>query len=89
MGDTELKLPETVEVFREVGSADRNQDQSVSTDELSWFADMTLPPLAAAFPQVVMRAGAQPAAAVRPELEQDLRLQAAEVSFPLVRLPER
>ena len=90
MGDPSLVLPDEVDVFNQISSADRNLDSSVSTDELSWFADNTLPPLAAAFPQVVMRSGVrltQEAPATRPDLEQSLRLQATEVSFPLVRLP--
>ncbi len=70
-------------------------DGLVATDELAAFADATLPRLARMFPQVVLRAAAARVAPgaksrpARPELEQMLRLPAAEASFPLVVLPPR
>jgi len=75
-------------------SADFNRDGLVTTDEIVAFADDALPRLARMFPRVVLRAGAgrtppgPDPAEVGPELEQKLRLQSAEVSFPLVTLPE-
>ncbi len=71
--------------------ADRDHDGLVSTDELRWFADLTLPRLALTFPPLVQveRAGAAPIE-VRPaaNLGQEPRMQSSGAAFPLVVLPE-
>jgi len=95
MGASDLKaIPEDLGGFPGPPTADSDRDGVISTDELVAFADDTLPRLTRMFPQVVLRAGAgrtPPGPGDRPEpgpeLEQKLRLQSAEASFPLVLLP--
>jgi hypothetical protein len=74
------------------GTADRNGDGILSTDELVAYTDETLPRLARVFPQIVLRAGARPlpplANEPKPELEARLKVQSGDASFPLLVLPE-
>src|SRR5207302_867845 len=79
-------LPD-VPVFRDTPTADRDGDGVVATDELRWFADLTLPRLASHFPELVQRAGAPPrTGTVR---DQAVRVQGAVAAFELVALPTR
>ena len=73
----------------EVPDADRNRDGVITTEELRWFADWTVPRLARNFPLLVQRTGAGAAPALRPaaNLNQQPRLQGSDTSFPLIELP--
>jgi WD40 repeat protein/uncharacterized caspase-like protein len=79
--------------------ADFNRDGIVSTDELDAYAKQVLPQLCNVFPQLTTvgrdavqrrnaRADADPKAPAPQPLDQALRLQGAESSFPLVPLGE-
>jgi WD40 repeat protein/uncharacterized caspase-like protein len=76
-------------------NADFNRDGILSTSELDAYAKQVLPQLAAVFPQLVANRravegnrGAPAAPAPEPKLDQEARIQSAEVSFPLVPLGE-
>jgi WD40 repeat protein/uncharacterized caspase-like protein len=92
MGDRELKqLPENITVFHDLPTADRDQNGIVSTDELGWYADQTLPLLAAHFPDTIVRTGiAGPRGTIHPKANLGQRpiLQGADRAFPLVALPQ-
>lgn len=69
--------------------ADFNGDGIVSTDELDAYAKQVLPQLCRVFPHLVSaaRAAAEtPRARQEPPLDQNLRLQGSDVSFPLIPL---
>ncbi|WP_406700920.1 caspase family protein [Singulisphaera sp. Ch08] len=90
MGDPNLETVPGLTLFNELPSADQNRDGLITTDELRWYASVTVPKLAASFPQLVMRAGANAQSTpFRPtaNLAQDAQLQGSVVSFPLVELP--
>ncbi|MBX6315949.1 MAG: caspase family protein, partial [Isosphaeraceae bacterium] len=90
MGHRRLKPVDEVTIFQALPTADRNGDGLVTTDELRWFTDATLPPLAAKLPTLLQRSGAggRPLPE-RPNeaIGQAPRLQGMEVSFPLVEVP--
>ena len=83
-------IPADLGGFPGKASADLNLDGLVTSDELVAFTDDALPRLAQMFPKVVMRAGNAPLVPNplgAPELEQKLRLQSSNASFPLIALP--
>lgn len=89
MGERNLESVPGLTVFDELPTADRNHDGVITTDELRWYTALTVPRLAASFPQVVMRQGATTQqASFRPSanLAQDPRVQASSASFPLIEL---
>jgi WD40 repeat protein/uncharacterized caspase-like protein len=96
LGAPRLKPVPGLTVFDGLPNADRDPDRVVTTDELRAFLAATVPPLAAQLPELVLRAGADgPAALPRPAAGAAAarpgpapRIQAAESSFPLTRLPE-
>ncbi len=76
-------------------SADLNADGMVTSDELVAYADDVLPRLAKMFPELVTRAGGNAPLAVpnaeeagSPALEQRMKIQSAEASFPLIAVPQ-
>jgi hypothetical protein len=78
--------------------ADYDADGIITTAELDAYVKEAMPPIAAIFPEMAARGSAtkntnSPLArgptntlAVRPNLNQSLRLQTSPVSFPLIRL---
>jgi hypothetical protein len=71
--------------------ADYNNDGVITIAELDAYTKETLPPIAELFPDLVVRRAAKPAPrGQQPEatkqLEQSLRLQTAQMSFPLIRM---
>ena len=93
------KEPKEVGALALPPDADFNKDGIVSTDELDAYAKQVLPQLSSVFPQLTgvardavgpgnARAGADPKAPAPQPLDQALRLQGAEASFPLVPLGE-
>ncbi len=91
MGDRNLKTVPEVTIFDDQPTADRNHNGVVTTEELRWFTDLTLPKLAYNFPTLVRRSGdSGPARDVRPtaNLDQSPSVQTAEATFPLVEVPE-
>ncbi|SIO05814.1 WD40 repeat [Singulisphaera sp. GP187] len=90
MGDPNLETIPGLTLFNELPSADKNRDGMITTDELRWYTSLTVPRLAANFPQLVMRTGANAQATLfRPtaNLTQNAQLQGSVVSFPLLELP--
>lgn len=55
MGDTELEDVPGIDIFEQQRNADFDRNQEIDTAELRRFVDLTLPPLAAHFPQLVRR----------------------------------
>lgn len=91
MGDRTLETVPGLTLFDELPTADQNRDGIVTTDELRWYASVTVPKLAANFPQLVMRTGADPQSTpFRPtaNLSQSAQIQASTISFPLIELPQ-
>jgi WD40 repeat protein/uncharacterized caspase-like protein len=90
LGDGGLKSVPGLALFDTLPNADRNHDRVVTTEELRWYVDATVPALAAQLPSLVLRKGidgqAAPAAAGG-VAGPSPRIQAAETSFPLVELP--
>jgi WD40 repeat protein/uncharacterized caspase-like protein len=89
--------PKEVKALTLPADADFNRDGIVSTDELDAYAKQVLPQLTSLFPRLasVARdaveprhapAGNDPKAPEKPRLDQALRLQSTEVSFPLIPL---
>jgi len=92
LGDADLKQVPGLALFETLPNADRNHDGVVTTEELRWFVDATVPALAAHLPNLVLRKGvdgrAAPVGAGAAGGEAP-RIQAAETSFPLVELPDK
>ncbi|AGA30374.1 WD40 repeat-containing protein [Singulisphaera acidiphila DSM 18658] len=89
MGDPSLETVPGLTLFNELPSADKNRDGLITTDELRWYTSVTVPRLAANFPQLVMRTGANAQiTSFRPtaNLTQNAQIQASVVSFPLIEL---
>ena len=89
LGDRNLEAVPGPPLLDDEPNADRNHDQIVTTDELRWYAERTVPRLATRFPLLVQRSGAagkmlnfRPTA----NLGQAPRIESASVSFPLVEL---
>jgi WD40 repeat protein/uncharacterized caspase-like protein len=81
--------PKEVKALTLPAHADFNGDGIVSTDELDAYAKQVLPQLCRLYPQLVSAAravGEAPQARVIPPLDQNLRLQGSDVSFPLIPL---
>jgi WD40 repeat protein len=91
MGAPGLKtIPADLGGFPGRPSADLNHDGLVTSDELVAYADDALPRLARMFPLLVTRAGGEPpkpGPAGSPDLEQRMKLQSADASFPLIAVP--
>jgi hypothetical protein len=90
MGQTNLEQVPGLTFLDETPNADRDRDRVITTDELRWYADVTVPKLASSFPLLVQRTGADGRTmSVRPDanLGQSPRVQAAGSSFPLIELP--
>lgn len=71
--------------------ADYNNDGVITIAELDAYTKEALPPIAELFPDLVVRRAAKPAprgeqSEATRRLEQSLRLQTAQVSFPLIRM---
>ena len=87
MGDTSLDSVPGLSVFNDMPNADRNQDGKITTDELRWYADQSIPKLAANFPLLVQRSGGpiRPAA----NLDQNPRIQASGASFDFIAIDDK
>ena len=94
MGATNLRrIPDDLGGFPGRPSADLDGDGLVTSDELVSYTGETLPRLARMFPRLIMRAGnappvTRPGVDGTPDLEQELKFQASESSFPLIALPK-
>ena len=87
MGKPDLESVPGLTLFDDLPSADQDRDGVITTAELRWYTDLTVPKLASIFPTVVQRAGIDGAREnVRPtaNLGQRPRLQASDTSFPLI-----
>jgi WD40 repeat protein/uncharacterized caspase-like protein len=88
--------PSEVSALHLPDNADFDNDGIITTGELERYARSTLPQLARLFPLLVTR-NREHEAKARPNLpripaialEQELRMQSSNVSFPLVQLPKR
>jgi WD40 repeat protein/uncharacterized caspase-like protein len=85
MGDTSLEGVPDLTILDDLPNADRDHDGKVTTDELRWYADLSVPRLAEHFPLLVQRAGAGPFKPLA-NLEQKPRVQASGATFPIVEI---
>ncbi len=83
MGDTRLETLPDWKFLDDLPNADRDHDGKVTTDELRWYADLSIPRLAEHFPLLVQRTGAGPFQPTA-NLEQKPRVQASGASFPII-----
>ncbi len=89
MGDTDLESPPALAAILDIPNADRDRDGVVTTDELQWYSARMVPKLAANFPLLVRRLGANAKREdVRPaaNLDQKPHVQASMASFPLIEI---
>jgi WD40 repeat protein len=88
LGQNDLETVSGLSVFADLPNADRDRDGMITTDELHWYTDLTVPRLANQFPMLVQRSGAGGDIKFKPtaNLGQAPRLQASDTSFPLLEI---
>ncbi len=88
LGQADLEAVSGLSVFDDLPNADRDRDGVITTDELHWFTDLTIPRLATQFPLLVQRRASGVCSSSSPtaNLGQAPRLQASDTSFPLLEI---